>query len=186
MRKSLAYSGLVCAVLAALDLARASESPVAPSWLSEVRIGAFAHDPASPEKGSADLNAEILFARPFSPDNAFLRYLVPRPHLGATANFAGRTSQIYAGGTWTFDLTRSFFVEGAFGGSLNNGDASVRVRKARNAIGSNVLFHEAASLGYRVTPNWSVIGTVEHSSNAGFRSQNRGLTNFGIRIGYGF
>ena len=40
--------------------------------------------------------------------------------------------------------------------------------------------------GYRLTPNWNVLATVEHMSNAGFCDENRGLTNAGARIGYAF
>jgi hypothetical protein len=55
-----------------------------------------------------------------------------------------------------------------------------------NPLGCNVLFHEQASLGFNVTQNWRLIGTVEHSSNAGLCDFNRGLTDFGVRIGYKF
>ena len=44
----------------------------------------------------------------------------------------------------------------------------------------------AASLGYRLTPTWSVMATVEHYSNAGLCAHNRGLTSFGLRMGYTF
>jgi hypothetical protein len=48
------------------------------------------------------------------------------------------------------------------------------------------MFRESASLGYRITSNVSVMGTVEHISNAGLCDQNRGLTNVGLRLGYRF
>ena len=56
----------------------------------------------------------------------------------------------------------------------------------RNAMGCNWSFRESGSLGYRLTPAWSVMGTVEHMSNAGFCDENRGLTNAGVRVGYTF
>ena len=36
-----------------------------------------------------------------------------------------------------------------------------------NALGCHVLFHESATIGFNVTENWRVMGSIEHSSNAG-------------------
>ena len=55
-----------------------------------------------------------------------------------------------------------------------------------NALGCHVLFHETATIGFNITENWRVMGTIEHSSNAGLCDFNRGLTNAGVRIGYKF
>jgi lipid A 3-O-deacylase len=170
----------------------ASQEPLAPpaapnqNLVSEVRLGGFAHDPASPESGSADLNGEVLFAKPATSDNPIVNALIPRPHVGATVNFAGKTSQAYAGATWTYDITNRVFAEASFGGSVNDGKTGNVVPPGFNKVGCNALFRESASLGYRVSEHWSVMGTVEHSSNAGLCAQNRGLTNFGGRIGYSF
>jgi hypothetical protein len=156
------------------------------SFLSEVRLGTFVHDAASPEKGSADLAGEILFAKPFTAPNSAWDFLLPRPSFGATINFAGKTSQAFLGATWTYDVTNAIFVEAEFGGSVNNGKTGDVVPPGRNAMGCNVSFREAASLGYRFTANWNITATVEHMSNAGLCSQNRGLTNYGARLGYTF
>jgi hypothetical protein len=156
------------------------------SFLSEVRLGTFAHDPLSPEKGSADLNGEILFAKPFTMPGSAWDFLLPRPSVGATLNFAGKTSQAYAGLTWTYDITKSIFVEGSFGGSVNNGKTGIIVPPGHNALGCNLSFRESGSIGYRFNANWSLMGTIEHMSNAGLCTQNRGLTNYGARIGYSF
>jgi hypothetical protein len=112
--------------------------------------------------------------------------LVPRPHVGASVNFSGKTSNLYAGVTWQFELTERFFVEASFGGAINNGEAGIVVPADRVAMGCNWSFREAASLGYRLTGNWTVTATVEHFSNAGLCNQNRGLTNAGLRLGYRF
>ncbi|MFI5011178.1 MAG: acyloxyacyl hydrolase [Hyphomicrobiales bacterium] len=163
-------------------------APIAqPSFfLSEVRLGTFAHDAMSPEKGSADLAGEILFAKPFSNPGSAWDFLLPRPSVGATISFAGKTSQAFAGLTWTYDITKSIFVEGEFGGSINNGKTGAIVPVGHNAMGCNASFREAASIGYRFNANWSITGTIEHMSNAGLCTQNRGLTNYGARIGYSF
>jgi hypothetical protein len=166
-------------------------SPTAPPaqssfFLSEVRLGTFVHDAASPEQGSADLSGEILFAKPFTAPGSVWDFLLPRPSIGATINFAGKTSQAFAGATWTYDVTRAIFVEAEFGGSVNNGKTGNIVPPGHNAMGCSVSFREAGSLGYRLNANWSIMATVEHMSNAGLCSQNRGLTNYGARIGYSF
>jgi hypothetical protein len=156
------------------------------NFVSEVRLGGFAHDFDSPERGSVDLNGEVLFAKPTTSANPIINALIPRPHVGATVNFAGKTSQAYAGATWDYDITDRIFAEASFGGSINNGKTGNIVPPGFNKVGCNALFRESASLGYRLTEHWSVMGTVEHSSNAGLCAQNRGLTNVGGRIGYSF
>jgi hypothetical protein len=162
-------------------------TPSAPwSFLSEVRLGAFAHDPWSPEKGSVDLNGEILTPKLFRTVDPTWEWLVPRFHLGGTANFNGRTSHAYAGLTWTYDITSAFFIEGSLGGSANDGETGRVVPPDHSALGCHVMFRESASLGYRITSSVSVMGSVEHISNAGLCDQNRGLTNVGLRLGYSF
>lgn len=200
MRLTTGLAGVFAVALLAAGSAGAADlgyptgfaAPPAPApqpqffFLSEVRLGTFAHDPTSPEQGSADLNGEVLFAKPFSAPGSAWDFLLPRPSIGATVNFAGKTSQAYAGLTWTYDITKSIFVEGSFGGSVNNGKTGTFVPEGRSALGCNVSFRESGSVGYRFTANWSLMATVEHMSNAGLCSQNRGLTNYGARIGYTF
>jgi lipid A 3-O-deacylase len=152
----------------------------------ELRLGTFVHDSLSPERGSADVNGEILYD-PFRRDpGSSTNRLIPRLHLGSTINTAGKTSIAYAGFTWTFDVSQKIFIEGAFGGALNNGNTGPVPVAGRNAMGCSATFHEAASVGYRITRAFSILATVEHSSNAGLCPQNRGLTNFGIRAAYAF
>jgi lipid A 3-O-deacylase len=188
-RQTVALLGAGCAPL--IVAACVSTEPAATQavheqkFVSEVRAGAFVHDPMSPEKGSVDLNGEVLFAKPFNVDPAW-SFLVPRPHVGATANFAGKTSQAYAGASWTYDITEKVFAEATFGGSVNNGHTGTIVPPGFNKMGCNASFRESASLGYRLTRDWSVMGTIEHMSNAGLCNENRGLTNAGLRIGYSF
>jgi lipid A 3-O-deacylase len=159
------------------------------SFVSELRIGASAQDPWSPEKGSANITGEILFAKPFTTADLFTSYFVPRPHLGGSLNTRGDTSFGYAGLTWTVDITPRFFVEASFGGAVHNGNTQSNlavIPADRNALGCSPLFRESGSVGYRLSQNWSVMATVEHLSNAGACNQNRGLTNVGARLGYTF
>jgi lipid A 3-O-deacylase len=161
--------------------------PAARSFLSEIRIGASVQDPGGPESGSGNITGEILFSKFFQSTDPVINLLIPRLHVGGSANLAGDTSFAYAGLTWTFDITPQFFVEGTFGGAIHNGNTdSIVIPPGEAALGCSPLFRESASLGYRLTPSWSVMATVEHLSNAGICKQNRGLTNIGLRLGYTF
>jgi lipid A 3-O-deacylase len=194
MRRLLAVTG---AIIATVPLARAADlrpSPPAllptlaaspPAFLSEVRFGGSAQDPAGPESGSANLTGEILSAQPWMAADPVLNLFIPRLHLGGSVDLDGRTSFGYAGLTWTFDVTPSLFVEGSFGGAIHNGETN-SISPHHDALGCRALFREAGSLGVRVTAHWSVMATVEHLSNAGLCSNNRGLTNVGLRVGYTF
>jgi hypothetical protein len=180
-----------CSALAADVLGPTAYAPPAQpmSFVSELRIGASAQDPWSPERGSANITGEILFAKPFTAADLFTSYFIPRPHLGASLNTRGDTSFGYAGLTWTIDITPRFFIEASFGGAVHNGNTQSNpalIPPDRSALGCSPLFRESGSVGFRISPNWSVMATIEHLSNAGICSQNRGLTNVGARIGYSF
>lgn len=152
----------------------------------EIRAGAFFHDPKSPEKGSIDGNFEFLAPRVPIGVNKIYEFLIPRPHIGATLNTANKTSDAYAGLTWNYNLTNSVFVEATFGGAANNGKTGQIVVPGHNAMGCATSFRESVSFGYRISSAFSIMGTIEHMSNAGLCDRNRGLTNGGIRLGYSF
>ena len=165
-------------------------APPAPQGiLSEFRFGFSAQDPWGSEGsgGSANLTGEILFAKPFTPSDLFTSYFIPRPHIGGSVNFNGRTSFAYAGLTWTVDVTPSVFVEGSLGGAVHNGKREVYDPFSdHQALGCSPLFRESGSVGVRLSANWNLLATIEHLSNAGACSENRGLTNIGARVGYSF
>lgn len=154
-------------------------------FLSEARIGVFAHDPWSPESGAVDINGELLTAKPFVLGNGW-DWAMPRLHVGASVNTQGRTSNAYAGLTWNYDVTQSIFLEATLGGAVNNGETGTVIPVDRNAVGCHASFRESASAGFRVTQQISVLGTIEHFSNAGLCDRNRGVTNLGVRLGYSF
>jgi len=160
-----------------------------PSLLSEFRFGFSAQDPWGPEGdgGSANLTGEILLAKPFTASDLFTSYFIPRPHIGGSLNFDDRTSFAYMGLSWTFDVTPTLFVEGSIGGAFHNGKKDVEDPFSdRQSLGCSPLFRESGSVGVRLSANWSVMATIEHLSNAGACSENRGLTNVGARVGYSF
>lgn len=153
-------------------------------FLSEVRAGLLYHDvgivSASTEEG-ADVNFEVLFAAP-----AFLEILFsPRPHLGASINTAGDTSQVYGGLTWGLDLWSGLFFEVALGGSVHDGELDAD-KSDRNDLGCRILFREALELGWRFAEHHSISIMADHISNAGLCSDNDGQDTAGLRYGYKF
>jgi lipid A 3-O-deacylase len=184
---SLLIAGAGSSPSVAADKKRQAPPPAAPSLLSEFRFGFSAQDPWGPENGSANGTIEIMFAKPFTPADLFTSYFVPRPHLGGSVNFDGKTSYAYAGLTWSLDITSQFFVEGSVGGAVHNGDTHPFATPVdRAALGCSPLFREAGSIGVRLGGNWSMMATLEHMSDGGDCAPNRGLTNIGARVGYTF
>lgn len=196
---------VACALAASLSTARAADlgpappplpyaPPVKPfSIVSEVRIGGSVQDPGSAERDTANINGEVLFAKPLVSLDPFWQAFVPRPTVGGSYNFGGRTSYAYAGVTWTIEVFPQFFnnrifLDGFFGGAVHDGATGPKafVPFGFNALGCSPLFREAAALGFRLTENWSIMATIEHMSNAGLCVENRGLTNYGGKIGYTF
>ncbi len=177
MRAGTALAAL--AVLAASIVAASAQQ--AARW--EIRGGVFVHDAVSPEAGSVDLNAELLSPKLFSAAPEW-QAVVPRAHIGTTVNTAGDTSHAYAGLTWNYDVTKRLFVEGSFGAAIHDGKFAQR--PGRLAMGCSWGFRESGSMGWRFSESLSAMATIEHVSNAGLCDQNRGLTNFGLRLGYAF
>lgn len=166
-------------------------------WVDELRGGLYWHSVDAAGPGSnplfglidatrgVDINAELLF-HPF--DLGEFNWLGQfRPHVGATINTGPLESMVYAGLSWTWHVFDSpVFIEGTFGGSVNNWDPNNTHPNARN-LGCNVLFRESASIGVDVTEQASVMLTVEHASHAGLCGPaNQGITNLGARFGFRF
>jgi lipid A 3-O-deacylase len=150
----------------------------------ELRGGVFAHALASPEAGSVDANLELVaprfFVIPWLPE-----YLTPRFHVGGIANFNGKTSYVYAGALWTFNLTQSWFVEGFFGGLIHNGNLDDNASDM-NGLGCRWAFHSGGSIGYRLSDRWSVMGTFDHLSNGQICTYNRRHQRLRFARGYSF
>lgn len=185
------FAGLILSggAVFASDIPRttfAPPPPPLPLGFFEVRVGGSAQDPWGPEEGSGNVTAEFLTPKLFRSENWLIDFFAPRVHVGGSVNFGGDTSFAYAGLSFTRDLTEKFFFETSFGGAVHNGDTNRVPKVGRNALGCSPLFRESASLGYRLTPQWSVMATIEHLSNSGLCDQNRGLTNIGARVGYQF
>lgn len=176
---------ILAAVLAGAASAGAQAQPIV---FDEIRGGLYAH---SVDEGSfdtsriEDANVELLFAIPSLDEITNLGQL--RPHVGATFNFGGLESMVYAGMSWTIPLGDTpLFIEGALGGAVHNGDVDGAAYPRRD-LGCRVIFHESVSLGVNITEQASIMATVEHASHASMcGGDNRGLTNLGVRVGWKF
>lgn len=182
---------LILAALLALGAGRAVAQDAYDFGIDEVRGGILFHSVDHDPKGFIDFtrlqdaNVELLW-KPF--DLGDWNWIGEfRPHVGATVNFGGLESQIYAGLSWThFIAGGPVFIEGSLGGTIHNGALSGVAYPARN-LGCSVLFRESASLGYQFSEQGSVMLTVDHSSHAGLCGPtNMGLTNLGVRVGWKF
>jgi lipid A 3-O-deacylase len=158
-----------------------------PRLLSEFRFGLAAQDPWGSEGGSGNLTGEALLAKPFTTADLFTSYFIPRPHLGGSLNFDAKTSFVYAGLTWSIDVTPRIFIEGSFGGATHDGRTNPFSGSYEQAVlGCQHLFRESGSIGVRLSANWSMMATIEHLTDGGTCSAGGGLTNIGARLGYAF
>lgn len=111
----------------------------------------------------------------------------PRVHIGASLSTAGEANQVYAGFSWTANVTDRFFLELGFGGTLHDGDLDESDGGDSPKLGCRALFHEYAAAGYNLTERWSIITQIEHSSHAELcNGSNNGLSRAGILVSYKF
>ncbi|MBF0189485.1 MAG: acyloxyacyl hydrolase [Magnetococcales bacterium] len=156
-------------------------------WLSEIRIGYFAHDvdavSFNRENGN-DFNGELIFD---SPDNQIFRDIyAPRLRFGTTINDSDNTSHVYGGLLWDTEIWNgSGFFEFGLGGAVHDGETYTYERD-RKSLGSRVLFHLSAGIGINVTPSNNISLYLEHISNGYLADPNEGMDNVGIRYGLRF
>ncbi len=152
--------------------------------LSELRLGVLKHDfgPfSSSEEHGVDVNFEFLFVAP----GLLEAIWSPRPHIGATINTGGDTSQAYFGLTWEFELWRDLFVGFSFGGSVHDGEKTTN-RTNKKKLGCRLLLRESVEIGWRFAGRHAVTAFLDHVSNANICDRNEGLENLGVRYGYRF
>ncbi len=173
----------LCLYITLLCLAPAAYSNDKGGWIDEVRAGVLSHDVGRAFEKGQDINAELLFK---SPKNAFFDFIwSPRPHLGASINVRGATSQFYGGLTWQWAPWEWLFFEASFGGEVHNGKTSER-SALRKALGTRLLFRESIAVGVVFKQKHTLSVMLDHSSNASLANDNPGLTNLGLRYGYRF
>ena len=113
--------------------------------------------------------------------------LRPRIHAGAAiATSSEGANQVYGGLSWTFDVTKRFFVELGAGGTVHDGDLNDDGTSGPK-LGCRLLFREYAAAGFRFDGHWNLSATVEHASHANLcDGPNDGLTRAGLALGYTF
>ena len=199
-----ALTALIGGTATSLHAADIVTAPPGSSWYSEptadfasrfeARFGVFAHGVGSVEQGTVALNGELVTPRVVNVSGPWA-FLVPRFGLGGYVNLSGRTNVAYAAAVWTIPIFNRFFAEAFVGPAIHDGSFGPTATHA--GLGCPVLFHAGASLGYRITNNFSVMGTFGHLSNGrelfgincGTNQQpggNQGLNQWGIRAGYTF
>jgi lipid A 3-O-deacylase len=182
-------AGAIAALLCAFAAAPAAAQQQ--NLISEMKFGVLAHDVGflgDHIETGADVNFEMLF----TPPEIFSVIGSPRPHIGATVNTSGNTSDAYVGLTWGITLLQSLFawdhgvyLNGSLGGAVQDGYTGTAPPGRKN-LGSPVLFHLSTELGYQLTSRFSVSAYLEHMSNADLATHNAGITSAGARFGIKF
>jgi opacity protein-like surface antigen len=169
---------IACALPAAAD---PREDPI--FGISELKFGALDHDTPGlwsgfgVERQSVDANIEVLFL-PWA--YTFGGYL--RPAVGATINFNGDTSKAYADLRWETESASGVFLALGMGAAVHNGEINL-TDPARKALGSPVLFHPSAEVGYRWDGVNSLSIFADHMSNGFTQRYNEGMDTVGVRYG---
>lgn len=181
--RSLLASATLLVLSAACDAAAADGS--ARGLVHELKLGVLAHDTdilwsRRNREDGVDINVEALLSPSLD-----LEFATLRPAIGASVNTEGDTSKIYVDARLQRDFANGIFVGAGVGAAVHDGklDAGHRDRKA---LGSRVLFHIPAEIGYRFDAHHSVSVYFDHVSNAFLADENEGLDTLGLRYGYRF
>lgn len=187
-RRTAASLGLLSAVLLSsfLDIhsARAAETV-----FDELRFGTSASINGSGTHESGIFPSATIFFDPLSSGEAATwqqSILEPRIYLGTSIATGEGVDQVYGGLAWTLDVTEKLFVELGLGGTVHNGDLNDDGTNGPK-LGCRFLFREQVAVGYRITDNWQILATADHSSHAHLcDGPNGGLSHAGLAIGYKF
>ena len=170
-------------VFATISIAMAEPAEQHIYSISELKFGALYHDTPylwsgfSSEKPAVDANFEVLFAPWVGTFGGFLR-----PAIGGTFNSNGATSKGYADLRWESESTSGLFVAFGIGAAIHNGEL-ILADPSRKVLGSRVLFHPSAELGYHFDDVHSLSIFFDHVSNGFTARYNEGMDTIGIRYG---
>ena len=175
-------------LLAACVIAVSTAAPAAKAdgFVSELKLGGLYHDAPNLwsgfqlEQRSVDVNVEALFG-----PHIQLPLGVLRPALGASINTAGATSKIYADARWEIEGPSGLFLALGIGAAIHDGKLGPSDAD-RKALGSRLLFHFPAEIGWRFDGHNSVSVYFEHISNGYTQDYNEGLDSIGVRYGHRF
>jgi len=153
----------------------------------ELKAGVLGHDVPDlwsgfqAEHSAPDINLEVILR----PSYYFLGGAI-RPAIGGTINTRGDTSHGYIDARWQYDTPFGFYVGLGLGAAIHNGEIGPEGGPDHKWLGSRVLFHIPAEIGYRLDTHNSVSVYFEHTSNAYTATYNEGMDRIGIRYGYRF
>lgn len=177
---------LVSALLATAGAGPALAGEPLGGFISELKIGALWHDPGDLWSGfrrepeSVDINVEALL----TPSVAFLGGRI-RPAIGGSINTDGGTSKGYIDARWEIETPSGIFFALGLGAAIHDGNIDP-IDPGKKALGSRVLFHIPAEIGWRFDGHNSVSLYFEHISNGYTQDSNEGLDSLGARYGYKF
>ncbi len=160
----------------------------AEGFVREVRGGVLAHDVTNLWSGFRTANdaVAINLEAILSPSLQLWGGTI-RPAIGASIATEGGTSNVYLDARWEFETPSGIFFSLGIGGTVHNGETQLlTVNQSAKALGSRLLFHLPAEIGYRFDGRNSVSIYFEHMSNGYTQDQNEGLDRLGVRYGYRF
>ncbi|WP_141690434.1 MULTISPECIES: acyloxyacyl hydrolase [unclassified Ensifer] len=180
---------------ATLSLLLAGMVPTAPAIagdgiFDEMRFGTTASINNGDNREHGVFPSFTVFLDPLDADGAKdlgEQLLRPRIHAGAAiATSSEGANEVYGGLSWTFDVTKRFFVELGAGGTVHDGELHADGTLGPK-LGCRLLFREYAAAGLRFDEHWNLSATVEHASHAELcDGPNDGLTRAGLALGYKF
>ncbi|WP_162915195.1 acyloxyacyl hydrolase [Desertibaculum subflavum] len=148
----------------------------------ELRLGLLEHDvgllPKRNYEDGLSINGELAFAPLGSYGRAAFR-----PVIGGSVSTEGRTNFAYADMRAEVLWDRIFFGVG-LGAAIH--DSKLRRTAHEKDLGSRVLFHVPAEVGFQITPNNRLSVYYEHLTNFGLDKDNQGLDNLGVRFAHRF
>jgi lipid A 3-O-deacylase len=167
----------------AVGLFSSSAAVAGDNFISELRVGALAHDQGftTHKEDGVDVAAEVVFS-----DTGWLGDgWTLRPNLGTDINTDGKTSQVYLGMLAGHRLFGPVFFDVGAGGAWHDGKLDTN-DPDRHSLGCRVIFHLEGDLGVDLGENWALMAHIDHISNANLCDRNEGLTNLGALISYRF
>lgn len=153
---------------------------------TEIRGGISAIDTGPLTTSYAEgvgVNAEVVF-----PSSPFLAVLgSPRPYVGADVTSEDDGANIvYGGMNWQTHVGDRLYLGVGVGGSVTDSRYIGGGDGLAKDLGSNLLFHLQASVGYDISDTLMTEVYLNHFSNAGIAEANSGLESTGVRMGYRF
>lgn len=175
---------LICFLVVTL----AAPVTYAGDWLHEVKIGVLGHDVPDLWSGFRVENdaVAINLEASLSPSLPFFWGKI-RPAIGGSIATQGGTSDAYIDARWEIETPSRIFFGLGLGAAIHDGAIELKsADQTEKALGSRVLFHIPAEIGYRLDDHNSLSVYFEHMSNANTADYNEGLDRLGVRYGYRF